>query len=89
MRGLAVADVWESAGRVKNTKVRKTLRMLRDIGPGHPGLRSHRYHSLRGLNGEDVWESYVENRAPGAWRIWWIYGPDPDTIKIVTVGPHP
>lgn len=75
--------------RTKNAKVRKALRLLRDVGPSHPGLNSHKYHSLTGPNGEDVWESSVENRTPGAWRIWWVYGPGPDTITIVTVGPHP
>ena len=33
------------------------------------------------------WE--VENRTPGAWRLWWCYGPEADTITLVTVGPHP
>lgn len=69
--------------------MKKALRLLRDVGPSHPGLESHKYHSLRGPNGEDVWESYVENHTPSAWRIWWVYGPDADTLTITTVGPHP
>ncbi len=48
--------------------VRKALRQLRDAGSGYPALHSHNYESLNGPNGEDVWESYVENRTPGAWR---------------------
>lgn len=78
-----------SRHQLKNQKVLKTLRLLRDVGPAHPGLSSHKYHSRTGPSGEDLWESYVENRTPGAWRIWWVYGPDPDTITIVTIGPHP
>lgn len=74
---------------VKTKKVQKALRLLRDVGPSHPGLESHKYHSLTGPNGEDVWESYVENRTPPAWRIWWVYGPNPDTLTITTIGPHP
>lgn len=86
----AVLDAMDKpAHRAKNAKIRKALRLLRDVGPSHPGLNSHKYHSLSGPNGEDVWESYVENRTPGAWRIWWVYGPSADTITIVTVGPHP
>lgn len=77
------------AYRTKNIKIRQALRLLRDVGPSHPGLHSHKYHSLTGPNGEDVWESYGENRTPGAWRIWWVYGAGPDTITIVTIGPHP
>ncbi|BAK34684.1 hypothetical protein MLP_16700 [Microlunatus phosphovorus NM-1] len=77
---------------VKRKKVLKTLRLLRDIGPAHPGLNSHKYHSRSGPQGEDLWESYVDDRTPGAWRIWWIwwiYGPEDDMITIVTLGPHP
>jgi len=55
----------------------------------HRRLNSHKYQSLTGPNGEDVWESYIENRTPGAWRIWWLYGPTPDTLTILTLGPHP
>jgi hypothetical protein len=52
-------------------------------------VKSHKYASIWGPDGEEVWESYVENRTPGAWRIWWIYGPAADTLTIVTIGPHP
>jgi hypothetical protein len=46
-----------------------------------------------GPNGEDVWESYVENKTPAGWRAFWCYGPDElghedpsgRTIKIITV----
>jgi hypothetical protein len=76
------------AQAVKLKKVTKKLRLLRDVGPGHPGLKSHRYQSLTGPVGEEVWESCGENKAPGAWRLWWVYGPGADTLMIVTVGPH-
>ena len=83
------ADPAKPACVTKLKKARKALRLLRDIGPSHPGLNSHKYQSLSGPNGEDVWESYVESKTPGAWRIWWQYGPDPDTVTIITLGPHP
>ena len=82
-------DLAQPLHAVKNKKVIKALRLLRDNGPAHPGLASHKYHSITGPRGEDVWESYVENQTPAAWRMWWIYGPGPDTITIVTIGPHP
>ncbi len=75
------------AGKLK--KVRKALRLLEQVGPSHPGLATHQYQSVKGPDGAAVWESYVENRTPSAWRMWWIYGPAPDTITIVTIGPHP
>jgi len=70
-------------------KSRRHCGCSRDVGPSHPGLNSHKYQSLTGPNGEDVWESYIENRTPGAWRIWWLYGPTPDTLTILSLGPHP
>jgi hypothetical protein len=43
-----------------------------------------------------MWDSYVENRTPGAWRIWWMYGPDEirddqavAVITVLDIGPHP
>jgi hypothetical protein len=75
--------------RTKEKKVAKALRLLQDAGPSHPGLNSHRYESITGPAGEEVWESYVENRTPSAWRIWWSYGPEPGHITIVMIGPHP
>lgn len=74
---------------VKLKKVRKALKFLAEHGPTHPGLRSHPYQSVPGPRGETLWESYVENHTPSAWRIWWIYGPNPDEITIITIGPHP
>jgi len=70
-------------------KVRKALRLLERAGPRHPGSHSHDYKSIPGPGGATLWESYVENKTPSAWRIWWIYGPDDGQITIVTVGPHP
>ncbi|MDP9336864.1 MAG: hypothetical protein M3Q30_26625 [Actinomycetota bacterium] len=84
-----INDLGKPAHAAKLRKVKKTLRLLRDVGPSHPGLSSHKYHSITGPNGEDVWESHIENRTPGAWRIWWVYGPEADAITIVTIGPHP
>jgi hypothetical protein len=82
-------DLERPAYAEKLKKVKKTLRLLRDIGPAHPGLHSHKYTSMTGPHGEDVWESYIENRTPGAWRLFWVYGPGADEITIVTLGPHP
>lgn len=72
----------------KLKKVRKALALL-EQNPRHPGLNSHKYQSLKGSDGSDVWESYVENKTPGAWRIFWQYGSPGDTIHVVSIGPHP
>ncbi len=72
----------------KYRKVVKALRLLAE-NPRHPGLNVHLYHSKTGPGGEPVWEAYVENRTPGAWRIWFWYGPDRNELTILAIGPHP
>lgn len=69
-------------------KLRKTITQL-GANPQHPGLHTHRYTSLDATFGEPIWQSYVENHSPTAWRVWWFYGPQTDQITIVAVGPHP
>jgi hypothetical protein len=73
-------------------KVRKALGNL-ERDPRYPGLHSHHYESFPADRNVKVWDSYVENNTPGAWRIFWQYGPDePDGTKVITVlfiGPHP
>lgn len=78
----------ERDGHPKLDKVRRTLARIEN-NPRHPGLQSHRWKSVTGPNGEELWESYVENRTPSAWRIWWYYGPENRQITIVTLGEHP
>ena len=83
----------------KHSKVVMCLRKLSE-DPKHPGLHSHKYYSMKGPNGEEVWESYVENKVPAVWRVFWCYGPDEKTgakqdgvvikvITIVAITPHP
>jgi hypothetical protein len=75
----------------QSTRLAKTQKALAflEANPRHPGLQSHRYQSKSGPNGEALWEAYVENQTPGAWRIWFWYGPDRETITVLTIGPHP
>jgi hypothetical protein len=83
----------------KHGKVVKCLRKIAE-DPRQPGLNSHKYDSMIGPNGEEVWESYVENNSPSAWRTFWCYGPnerednDPtgavvQIITVVAITPHP
>jgi len=68
--------------------VRKALAYLQ-TNPRHPGLNTHKYTSLVGPKGEDVFEAYAENNTPGAYRVFWFYGPDKTEITIVAITPHP
>jgi hypothetical protein len=76
-------------------QVRKALGYL-EIDPRHPGLRTHEFTSLTGVNGEKVFEAYAQNDTPGAYRIFWHYGPDEikgrkrtPVITIVAITRHP
>jgi hypothetical protein len=83
----AVLAALESDGK-RLRRVQKALAQLEN-DPRHPGLSSHAYETLRGPLGEKIWESYVENNTPSAWRIWWYYGPETGEITVVEIGPHP
>jgi len=77
------------ASHAKRLKaVRKALGYLQ-TNPRHPGLNTHKYSSLSGPNNEEVFEAYAENKTPGAYRIFWFYGPDKKEITIVAITPHP
>lgn len=77
------------AGLIKRFKaVRKALGLL-ESNPRHPGLKTHKFSSIKGPGGAEVFEAYAENRTPAAWRIFWHYGPDPKQITILAITPHP
>jgi hypothetical protein len=68
------------------SKVKRTLGIL-EQNPRHPGLHSHEYQSLHGLNGEKIWESYVENNTSAAFRVFWHYRSD--QIVVIAITAHP
>lgn len=68
-------------------KARKAIQLMREIGPTHPGFHTHKMVHLQGPGGRDIWNSYVENRTPGAWRMYWIYRDNGD-VYILSMGPH-
>jgi hypothetical protein len=80
----------------KLAKVRRALAKLQN-NPRHPGLNSHLYENFPGLEKVKVWDSYVENNTPTAWRIFWRYGPnekndrneDIAVITVLVIAPHP
>ena len=68
--------------------VRKALAYL-EANPRHPGLNTHKFTSLSGSNGEEVFEAYAENKTSAAYRIFWIYGPEKKEITVLAITPHP
>jgi len=76
-------------------QVRKILALL-ETNPRHPSLQTHKFRSLHGPNGEEIFEAYVQNQTPGAYRVFFHYGPDRfegerriPVLTVVAVTPHP
>ena len=68
--------------------VKKTVGLLAE-NPRHKSLQTHQYFSLRGPNGEKVFEAYAEQKTPAAYRVFWFYGPSRGKITIFAITPHP
>ncbi|MBI4405205.1 MAG: hypothetical protein HY537_13670 [Deltaproteobacteria bacterium] len=66
----------------------KALRLL-SANPFYPGLSSHEISGLTKKYGKKIFESYLENRTPGATRMFWAYGPGRAQITILALEPHP
>jgi hypothetical protein len=81
-------DSLEKTDPKKHKKVLKTLGLM-EINLRHPSLNTHKYDSISGFNGEEVFEAYVENKTPVAFRVFWCYGPNRDELTILAITPHP
>jgi hypothetical protein len=68
--------------------VRKALGLL-ETNPRHPGLNTHKFSSLQGPQGEEVFEAYAESKTPAAYRVFWFYGPEQGHITILAITSHP
>jgi hypothetical protein len=76
-------------------QVQKAIGYL-EVDPHHPSLNTHEFSSLSGPNGEKVFEAYAQNNTPGAYRVFWQYGPDEikgkkrtPVITILAITRHP
>jgi hypothetical protein len=77
-------------------QVRKTLGYL-ETNLRAKSLQTHEFESLTRRYGKKVFEAYVQQETPGAYRIFWNYGPDEidnngeriAIITIVAITPHP
>jgi hypothetical protein len=68
--------------------LRKTLGLM-ETNLRHPSLNTHEFTSLKGPNGEKVFEAYVQQKTPAAYRIFWYYGPGRKQITLIAITPHP
>ncbi len=71
-------------------QVVKTLKLLCS-SPRHPGLHTHEYSSIPHPWDSDqkVFEAYAQNKTPGAYRVFWCYGPKDRSLIIIAITPHP
>ena len=85
----ALKELKENSGLQKRYKaVKKALKFLSE-DPRHPGLQTHKYHSIKGPRGEQIFEAYAEDKTPAAYRIFFYYGPSKREITIFAITPHP
>ncbi len=89
----ALESTPSKAGVLK--QVRKTLGLM-ETNLRHRSLATHKYDSLQGPNGEEVFEAYAQNQTPGAYRVFFVYGPDRTegrkrvpVLTILAITPHP
>ena len=68
--------------------VKKPIGFL-SSNPRHKSLKTHEFTSLKGPNGEKVFEAYAEQSTPAAYRIFWYYGPNQNQITIIAITHHP
>ena len=78
----------DASQKARYKVVKKTLKFL-VMNPRHSSLQSHEYVSLRGPNGEKVFEAYAQQKTPAAYRVFWNYGSSRGVIMIVAITPHP
>ena len=71
-------------------QIKKSLGYLQ-TNPKHPSLNTHAYDSIDHPwdQKEKVFEAYVQNNTPSAYRIFWCYGPDKKQITIIAITAHP
>jgi hypothetical protein len=77
-------------------QVRKTLRYL-ETNLRAKSLQTHEYEALSRRYGMKVFGACVQQNTPGAYRVFWHYGPDEinkdgrrvPIITIIAITPHP
>jgi mRNA-degrading endonuclease RelE of RelBE toxin-antitoxin system len=78
----------DNSKKIAAKAVFKSLKFMND-NLRHHSLNTHKYDDFCGPDGEDIFESYAQNNTPGAYRIFWYYGPGKEVITILRITPHP
>ena len=71
-------------------QVQKCVSLLLE-NPRHPGLKTHKFDSLEHpfKKGYPVFDAYVRNATPGAYRSFWCYGLSKGELTYIAITPHP
>lgn len=77
-------------------QVRKTLAYL-EADLRVKSLQTHKYESLSKRYKREIFEAYVQQDAPSAYRVFWHYGDDEvdekgkriPIITVIAITPHP
>lgn len=95
-KAISSLEVWQKKKKTKAStaeglfkQVKKCIDFLRE-NPRHPGLSTHEFRSREHPHtpGGKVFEAYVQQKTPGAYRLFWCYGPEKDQITIIAITPH-
>jgi len=78
----------DASQRKRYRAVMKTIGLLAN-DPRHKSLQTHQFFSLKGPNGEKVFEAYAEQKTPAAYRVFWFYGASRGKITILAITRHP
>ena len=68
-------------------QVKKALGHLKE-NPRHPSLNTHKYEELSKHYAREVFEAYIQQNTPGAYRIFFYYSRK-GQITIIAITPHP
>jgi len=71
-------------------QVRKCIFLLQQ-NPTPPGLQTHEFSSIPNpyKKEQKVSEAYAQQKTPGAYRVFWCYGPQKGDITIIAITQHP
>jgi hypothetical protein len=97
LRGEAARAFERAGGKSSKSKTAGLFKQLHKCvmllaeNPRHPGLQTHVFSGLEHPyeKGGKVFEAYVQNRTPGAYRVFWCYGRGKGEITAIAITGHP
>ena len=86
--GLNLAELENNKSKKGILKQVKKVLGFMETNLKHPSLNTHKFDGMSCSLG-DVFETYAQNNTPGAYRIFWAYGPSKGQIYVLDITPHP